>query len=125
MLIKKGIEMLKHIYFFVDKHGHCPVEGFMEELTEKEKEKVVAYIKILKQFGHNVRRPIADYLGEGIYELRPQAHRVFYFYFMKDSVVLLHMIRKRTDKIPPNDLSLCIKRKNEVELLRNIKESDI
>lgn len=117
--------MLKHVYYFIEKDGRCPVEEFMGELTEKEREKVVAYIKILKEFGHNIRRPIADYLGQGIYELRPQAHRVFYFYFMKDSVVLLHMLRKRTDKIPLNDLNLCIKRRNEVEELRNIKESDI
>jgi len=117
--------MLKHIYFFIEKDGNSPVEKFISELTEKEGAKVSAYIKILKEFGHNVRRPIADYLGEGIYELRPQANRIFYFYFMKDSVVLLHMIRKRTDKIPPNDLKLCIKRKSEAELLRNVKDLEI
>ena len=117
--------MLKHVYFFIEKDGSSPVEKFIGELTEKERAKVRAYIKILREFGHNVRRPIADYLKEGIYELKPQAHRVFYFYFMKDSVVLLHMIRKRTDKIPPNDLSLCIKRKNEAELLRKVKDSEI
>ena len=117
--------MLKHIYFFVDECGRSPVEEFMEDLTEKENMKVRAYLKILKEFGHNVRRPIADYLGEGIYELRPQAHRVFYFFFMKDSVVLLHMLRKKTDKIPLNDFNLCVKRKMEVEALKNIKETEI
>ncbi len=118
--------MLKHVYFFMDESGFSPVEKFINELSEKERAKVRAYIKILKEFGHNVRRPIADYLGEGIYELRPQAHRVFYFYFMKDSAVLLHMLRKKTDKIPFNDLKLCIKRKTEVELLGgSIKESNI
>ncbi len=48
----------------------------------------------------------------------------FYFFFLKDSAVLLHVIRKKTDKIPANDLALCIKRKKEVEALENIKEID-
>ena len=117
--------MLKHVYFFIDEDGYSPVEEFIGDLTEKERAKVRAYVKILKEFGHNIRRPIADYLGEGIYELRPQAHRVFYFFFMKDSVVLLHILRKKTDKIPFSDFHLCIKRKREFEALKNIKESDI
>ncbi|MBF0387671.1 MAG: type II toxin-antitoxin system RelE/ParE family toxin [Candidatus Omnitrophica bacterium] len=114
--------MLKHLYFFVDERGNCPVEQALSELTEKEDMKVRAYFKILKECGHNLRRPIADYLGSGIYELRPHSHRVFYFFFLNDSVVLLHVIRKKTDKIPINDFELCVMRKNEVEALENIKE---
>ena len=117
--------MLKCVYFFIDENGRSPVEEFMADLTEKEDMKIRAYIKILKEYGHNLHRPIADYLGDGIYELRPQAHRVFYFFFMKDSIVLLHTLRKKTDKIPLNDFDLCIKRKKEVEALKNIKEVDI
>ncbi len=117
--------MVKHVYFFIDEHGCSPVEDFMGSLTEKEDMKIRAYIRILKEYGHNIRRPIADYLGEGIYELRPQVHRVFYFFFMKDSAVLLHILRKKTDKIPLNDFNLCLKRKKETEALRNIKALDI
>jgi len=117
--------VLKHIYFFVDEHGRSPVEESMQGLTEKEEMKVRAYMKVLKEYGHTLRRPIADYLGEGIYELRPQAHRVFYFFFLKDSAVLLHMMRKKTDKIPLNDINVCLKRKKETEALKNIKGSDI
>ena len=117
--------MLKHIYFFIDENGHSPVEEAMRELTEKEEMKVRAYIRILKEYGHTLRRPIADYLEEGIYELRPQAHRVFYFFFLRESAVLVHMTRKRTDKIPISDINICLKRKKEVEALKNIKESDI
>jgi phage-related protein len=117
--------MLKYIYFFIDEHGQGPVEEFMQGLTEKEEMKVRAYIRILKEYGHTLRRPIADYLGDGVYELRPQALRVFYFFFLKDSAVLLHMMRKRTDKIPLSDINLCLKRKKEVEVFNNIKELEV
>ncbi len=116
--------MLKHIYFFIDNQGRSPVEQALKELSQKEDMKVRAYLKILKECGHALHRPIADYLGDGIYELRPQSHRVFSFFFFGDSAILLHVIRKKTDKIPANDLLLCIKRKKEVEALKNIKEID-
>lgn len=62
-----------------------------------------------------MRRPAADYLRDGVYELRPRDNRVFYFFFMKNSAVLLHAIRKKTDEIPDSDLELCLKRKQSVE----------
>ncbi len=117
--------MIKHVYCFVEENGFSPIEKFIDTLMVKERAKIKAYIKILREFGHNVRRPIADYLGEGIYELRPAAHRVFYFFYLRDSIVLLHVLRKNTDKIPINDLKLCIKRKMKVELLGILKETNL
>ncbi len=107
--------MLASIYYFVDERGHKPVEKFIRSLPVKERAKVFAYIMELKNQGHNLRRPIADYLGNGIYELRPKSNRIFYFFFLKDSAVLVHAMRKKTDKIPEEDLRLCLKRKAQVE----------
>ncbi len=113
--------MAADIYYFIDERGHNPVKEFIHGLPAKEQEKVYAYIDELRRQGHNLRRPMADYLGSGIYELRPKANRVLYFFFLKNSVVLVHAIRKKTDKIPGQDLGLAIKRKNEVEQDQNIE----
>ena len=72
-----------------------------------------------------MRRPLADYLGHGIYELRSKANRVFYFFFHKDNAVLVHAIRKKTDKVPSKDLELCIKRKVFVEECIKIEKLDL
>jgi len=106
---------LKEIYYFVDERGNCPVKEFIGALPLNDRAKVFAYIGELKKQGNNLRRPLADYLGNGIYELRPKANRVFYFFFHKDNAVLVHAIRKKTDKIPAKDFELCIKRKAIVE----------
>jgi phage-related protein len=90
--------MLKSIYYFVDMRGHNPVKEFINHLPLKEQTKIDAYIEELKIQGHNMRRPMADYIGEGIYELRPGHHRVFYFFFYRESAVLLHAIRKKSDE---------------------------
>ncbi len=107
--------MLANIYYFLDQRGNNPVKDFIKSLPVNERAKVFTYIGELKKQGSNLRRPIADYLGQGIYELRPKNNRIFYFFFLRDSAVLLHAIKKKADRIPERDLELCIKRKAQVE----------
>ncbi len=117
--------MLSNIYYFVDERGRNPVKEFIGSLTVKEQAKVLAYINELLRQGHNLRRPIADYLAEGIYELRPKGNRIFYFFFLKDSAVLVHALKKKTASIPKNDLLLCLERKKKVIGLNCIEELEL
>lgn len=114
--------MLKGVYYFVDERGNEPVREFINSLSLKERAKVFAYIGELENHGHNLRRPMADYLGDGIYELRPRKNRIFYFFFLRDSAVLVHAIRKKTKKVPNTDLELCKKRKAQVEMGSQIEK---
>ena len=98
--------MLKSIRFFIDERGNNPVKEFMDTMSLKERTKVNAYLGELKDQGYNLRRPMADYLGEGIYELRPRHNRIFYFFFLREHAVLLHAIRKKTDRIPVEDIDV-------------------
>jgi phage-related protein len=116
--------MLKSVYYFIDERGGNPVRAFIEKLPIKEQAKIFAYIDELKKQGHNLRRPMADYLTEGIYELRPRDNRIFYFFYLRENVVLVHAIRKNTDKIPPGDLKICLKRRKLVETIGNIEKVD-
>lgn len=117
--------MLSNIYYFLDEKGHAPVKDFIKSLPLKERAKVFAYIAELKNQGHNLRRPMADFLQDGIHELRPKDNRIFYFFFLRDSAVLVHAIKKKTDKIPDEDLKLCIKRKSQVEEYKQIQKLEL
>ena len=117
--------MLSSIYYFVDERGRRPVKEFIDNLAINERTKVFAYISELLCHGQNLRRPIADYLTEGIYELRPKYNRIFYFFYFKDSVVLVHAIKKKTAAIPKNDLELCLKRKASVIAANCIEELEL
>jgi phage-related protein len=108
-------DRLKGVYYFVDKDGAKPVKEFIHFLTQKEQAKVYAYITELKKQGNNLRRPMADYLEDGIYELRPKDNRIFYFFYLRNRAILVHAIKKHVKKVPENDLRLCIKRKIETE----------
>jgi len=117
--------MLSSIYYFVDEKGNNPVKEFIKSLPIKERAKVFAYFVELKNQGHNLHRLMADYLRDGIYELRPKDSRIFYFFFLKDNAVLVHAIRKKTDKVPEGDLRLCIKRKVQVEEHKQIAKLEL
>ena len=106
---------MKDVFYYADERGDSPVEGFIKSLPIRERAKVLAYINELRKQGNNLRRPMADYLEEGIYELRPKNNRIFYFFYLKDKAVLLHAIKKKTREIQRNDLNLCLKRKNLIE----------
>lgn len=107
--------MLIGIYYFKDEEGNKPVKEFIDSLSDTEQAKIYAYIAELKAQGHNLRRPMADYLREGVYELRPRDNRIFYFFYSRDRAVLVHAIKKHVRKIPEGDLKLCIKRKLKIE----------
>lgn len=107
--------MLTGVYYFKDEDGHKPVKAFIDSLPDREQAKIYAYIAELKAQGHNLRRPMAGYLRDGIYELRPRDNRIFYFFYLRDRAVLVHAIKKHVRKIPESDLKLCVKRKLAIE----------
>lgn len=53
-----------------------------------------------------MRRPLAEYLGDRIYELRPKHIRVLYAFLGKQYAVILHAFRKETGPVPTRDKRL-------------------
>jgi len=72
-----------------------------------------AYLRLLEAEGHELRRPIADYLRDGIHELRPSiAHvhyRILYFFHGSEAVVISHGLTKE-DKVPAAEIERAIER---------------
>jgi phage-related protein len=63
-----------------------------------------------------LRRPVADYLRDGIYELRVglrgSNYRLLYFFHGRDMVIVSHgLIKERV--VPPKEIELAIHRHND------------
>ena len=58
------------VIFYQDDDGSVPVLGWLDSLGDKARAKSLVRIERLKELGHQLRRPEADYLRDGIYELR-------------------------------------------------------
>src|SRR5436309_8860656 len=110
-----------HVAFYRDAEGQAPVGNWLLELL-KTNEKAWAHcrgrIELLAQFGHELRRPAADYLRDGIYELRAkQGHvqyRLLYFFHGRQVAILAHSLTKE-EEVPDVDIERAIRRKKLFE----------
>ncbi|MGD0093102.1 MAG: type II toxin-antitoxin system RelE/ParE family toxin [Planctomycetota bacterium] len=80
------------VVFYKEDDGTVPVQDFLAGCAPKARIKIIARIKRLRQLGHQLRRPEADYLGESIYELRTRLghvnYRVLFFFHGNVAAVL-------------------------------------
>ncbi len=119
MYASREISLRFEIYCFVDERGRAPVESYIGCLPDAERLKIAAYLHTLGELGYQMRRPFADSLGNktGLYELRPGRHRVLYFFYLRDKVILLHAFLKKTNKIPEREIEIALHRKEICEVL--------
>ena len=90
--------------FFRDEHDSAPFLEWFERLPEQAKVQCRARIGLLAAERHGLRRPAADYLRDGIYELRVRArkihYRILYFFHGQEVVVISNGINKRESAVP-------------------------
>ena len=71
-----------------------------------------------EQQGHELRRPIPDFLRDGIYELRPTFqgvnYRILYFFSGRNVVVVSHGIAKESE-VPDVEINRAVERKQRFE----------
>ncbi|HEX4146893.1 MAG TPA: type II toxin-antitoxin system RelE/ParE family toxin [Pirellulales bacterium] len=74
--------------------------------------KCVEYILALQEHGHQLRRPRADYLRDGVYELRPKSGGVCYrilYGFVGSHVALIALGTTKEDVVDPKDIDRAVK----------------
>ena len=93
-----------HVLLYKEDDGTIPILEWLDSLPSKVQDKCVARIKRLRDLGHELRRPEADYLRDGIYELRLRHqtvnYRVLYFFHGKSVVVLSNGLTKEKEVAP-------------------------
>src|SRR6266478_5522683 len=92
-----------NVVFYRDDEGRVPLLEWLDDLPRKAQDKCRVKIERLRELGHELRRPEADFLREGIYELRVRLQRVnyrmLYFFHGNTAAVVSHGIRKE-DEVP-------------------------
>ena len=102
--------------FYREDDGSVPLIEWLDRLPAKAQAKCVARLKRLEDLGHELRRPEADYLRDGIYELRVSlggVHcRILYFFYGNIAAVVLHGMTKER-RVPPREIDRAIERKKK------------
>lgn len=112
---------LTKILFYQAEPGKAPVVDWLKELRRTNRlayAKCVARLRRLAALGHELRRPEADLLREGIHELRTKKgrvhYRILYFFHGQNIAVLDHALTKE-GQIPDADLERALRRKEVFE----------
>ena len=107
------------LVFFQESDGNSPALKWLQELRKtnhKAYAKCAVRIKRLSEMGHELRRPEADYLRDGIHELRARLgsvnYRILYFFHGRTSVILSQGFTKESE-IPPAEIEKAISRKSK------------
>ena len=109
------------VVFYQEADGDVPVLDWLTQLQKhnaKAFAKCMARVELLEQLGHQLRRPHADSVGQGLYELRIREGRVHYrilYSFHGDSQApLLHGFTKER-LLPPAEIQRALERKRRFE----------
>jgi hypothetical protein len=101
------------VIFYQEQDGTVPLLSWLDDLPEKVQLKCLGRIERLKQEGHALRRPEADFLRDKTYELRIGFqginYRMLYFFHGNIAAVVSHGIVKG-DKVPPKEIDKAIER---------------
>jgi hypothetical protein len=93
-------------------------DQWLKTLPAKAQAKCLSQARLLRSQGHELRRPIADFLRDGIYELRPTYqgvnYRILYFFSGRNIVVISHGLSKESE-VPAVEINRAIERKKKYE----------
>lgn len=83
------------VYFYQEDDGSVPVLDWLLQLRDQNQraaKKCFSLVKLLRDFGSELRRPRVDLLRDGVYELRTEVgnvnYRLLYGFVGKDVAVL-------------------------------------
>lgn len=101
------------VVLFAEEDGSCPLLEWLDRLPPKVQDKLIVRIGLLREKGHELRRPLADTLRDGIHELRAEFQHVNYrllYFFHGRTAVVSHGITKE-GAVPPGEIELAKRRK--------------
>jgi phage-related protein len=102
------------VVLFREADGSVPLLDWLDDLPPKVVAKCQLRLERLRSLGHELRRPEADLLRDGIYELRVGHHginfRMLYFFHGGIAAVVSNGLTKERE-VPATEIDRAIRRK--------------
>jgi len=85
------------VVLYAEDNGTCTLLDWMDGLPQKAQDKCIVRIERLAEMGHELRRPEADFLRDGV--------------FSENKAVISHGLIKKGEEVPAKQIDLAIERK--------------
>ena len=106
--------------FFREANGFVPLVEWLDRLAAAARDSCIERLEQLEANGHELRRPHAENLGRGIYELRTKHmgvnYRMLYFFYGRAAVIVTQGFEKQQAAVPDREILLALARKRTFEL---------
>ncbi len=109
---------MKKIVFYKTAAGKCPVQEYLDKLSDKQVMKITWVLKLIREINPvptNYFKKLVN--TDDIWEARVDAgrdtFRLLGFFDGRELVVLTNSFQKKTQKTPPNEIKLAERRKKE------------
>lgn len=105
------------VVIYEDENGRSDIKDYIKSLQKENNKdsnikfnKIVSYIRMLKQKGLSIGRPYVKFIDGEIWELRPLRDRILFAYCKDNNFVLLSVFMKQTQKTPRREIEKAKKR---------------
>ncbi len=107
------------VFFYTKSSGKSPVLAYIDDLSLKDKTKLLGCLESIGQMGFDSPRvefrQIEGKLWEIKIKLSSGGHRLFYVTLTKTRMILLHAYKKQSQKAPKKEIEIALTRMQEVE----------
>ena len=109
---------MRIINFYRHPNGQSPIEEFLDSLTGKQAQKLLWVLELIEELETVPRQYLKKLVdSEGIWEVRVQfgndIFRLLGFFDGGTLLILTNGFAKKTQKTPPQEIALAIRRKND------------
>jgi len=103
------------VLFYPTEEDYEPVKEFILQLDYGARHEILHVLELLYKFNVRLGMPYVEKINKsGLRELRikhgSDIYRIFFFAFTGRKFILLHIIKKKRDKVPITDKKLAIER---------------
>ena len=108
------------VIFYRDEDGNEPVKDFILEQSDDAICSILHVFDLLYQFYLSLGKPYVEKMEGKIWSLRikhsSDYYRILYFAFSGKKFILLHAVKKKSDKLSKRDIEIAIRRMNAHEV---------
>lgn len=107
------------IEYYVDDSGRVPVREFLVRLDPKTYGRFQWSLEQLRVRNVRAGYPLVRHVEGNLWELREESRtdifRVLYFFFTGRRIILLHGLAKKTQRLPPGEIDIALRRLKRFE----------
>ena len=109
---------MREIKFYHTQSGHCPVEDFLDSLSDKHTEKVLWVLRIIRNLDYVPKEYLKKLIStDDLWEIRVKSgnnqFRIICFFDHGKIIVLTHWFAKKSQKVPKKEIKLSQERKKD------------